>query len=119
MAIFKFAVNEVPAQVKALAAKCDLTLEEVDYFVFHQANKIINETIRKILRVPPEKMPYSLKEYGNTVGASIPVTLVAQIREQAQAQKLKLLLSGFGVGLSWGSCYLETENIVCPPMIEV
>ena len=60
------------------------------------------------------KVPYSLHDYGNTSSASVPVTLVTQLRGVLTAGKgLKLLLSGFGVGLSWGSAYLETENIVC------
>ena len=77
------------------------------------------ESIRKKLKAGPEKVPYSLYDYGNTSSATIPVTLVTKLNHQLQAGTVKLLLSGFGVGLSWGSAYIETENIVCPKMIVI
>ena len=96
-----------------------MTVSDIDYFIFHQANKIINENLRKKLGVPSEKFPYSLKEFANTSSASIPLTIVTQIASEMRSKKLTMLCSGFGVGLSWGSVVLKTEKVVCPELIEL
>ena len=117
--VFNFSLREVVPNIKTLLNHTGQTLDQVDYLVFHQANRLINETLRKMLRVEAEKVPYSLKDYGNTSGASVPLTMIAGLREPLQTKKLRLLLSAFGVGLSWGSVILETNRICCPEVIEV
>jgi 3-oxoacyl-[acyl-carrier-protein] synthase-3 len=119
MDVFQFSLREVPPNVNALATKLNIGLDEVDYFVFHQANKLMNESIRKKLHVPPEKYPYSMGKYGNTSSASIPLTINAALKEEVENKKLKMIFSGFGVGLSWGSVYLETEPFMSPEIIEI
>jgi len=94
------------------------SVEDVDAFVFHQANFFMNDLIRKKLKVPEEKVPYTLREYGNTSSASIPLTIVAKLRDRVTSDKMSMVLSGFGVGLSWATAYIETDHIVCPPVIE-
>jgi len=116
--VFNFSLREVVPNIKALVKYSEKSLDDVDYLVFHQANFLINNTIRKMLKVAPEKVPYSIREYGNTSGASVPLTMVSQLREQLTKSRVKLLLSAFGVGLSWGSVLLETDQIVCPEVIE-
>ncbi len=117
--IFNFGLREVAPNVETLLAEKKIEKDHIDFFVFHQANLLMLESIRKKLKVAAEKVPYSLYDYGNTSSATIPLTMVARLNEILQAGKCKLLLSGFGVGLSWGSAYLETENIVCPKVIEI
>jgi 3-oxoacyl-[acyl-carrier-protein] synthase-3 len=117
-AVFDFSLREVVPNIKELMEYSSRKLEEIDFFVFHQANLLINETIRKKLKLPTEKVPMSLKKYGNTSSATIPLTIVSELREEVSSKKLNLLLSGFGVGLSWGSTIIEIENICCPPVIE-
>ena len=119
LSIFNFALREVVPNVKQLLEATRITKEEIDFAVFHQANLLLNETIRKKLKLPPEKVPYSLSDYGNTSAATIPVTLVTQLREALINRKLSLLLSGFGVGLSWGSVLTSTSNIICSELIEL
>ena len=114
--VFNFSLREVKPNILSLLQEFELSVDDIDYFIFHQANKLMNETIRKQLKVDPEKMPYSLRDYGNTSSASIPLTIVTEIAEKVKNNKLTLLLSGFGVGLSWGSVILQTENIICPPI---
>ncbi len=114
--VFNFSLREVKPNINKLLQDFELTIEDIDYFVFHQANKLMNETIRKQLKLNPEKVPYSLRDYGNTSSASIPLTIVTELSNKVKNNKLTLLLSGFGVGLSWGSVILRTENIVCPPV---
>ncbi len=117
--IFNFGLREVVPNIETLLREKGIDKESVDHFVFHQANLLMLESIRKKLKVVPEKVPYSLYDYGNTSSATIPVTLVTKLGESLRTGKVKLLLSGFGVGLSWGSAYIETENIVCPKPVEI
>jgi 3-oxoacyl-[acyl-carrier-protein] synthase III len=117
--VFNFSIREVPPNINTLLAHYNYTLDQIDYFVMHQANLLLNETIRKKLKIPADKVPYSLKEFGNTSSASIPLTMVANLKTELSGRKNKLLLSGFGVGLSWGSVILDTENLVIPDIIEL
>lgn len=116
--VFNFSVREAPANIRTLMEFANVNAEVIDYFVFHQANLLMNETIRKKLKIVPEKVPYSLSEFGNTSSASIPLTIVSQLHQPSLTPK-KWLFSGFGVGLSWASAYLETENMVCPDVLYI
>lgn len=115
--VFNFSLREVKPNILKLLKEYDISIDDIDYFVFHQANLLMNETIRKQLKLTPEKVPVSLKKYGNTSSASIPLTIVTELSKQVTSTKLNILLSGFGVGLSWGSVQLELDNIVCPPIL--
>jgi 3-oxoacyl-[acyl-carrier-protein] synthase-3 len=117
-AVFDFSISLVIPTVKETLSKLNITHEQVDYFVFHQANLLINETLRKLLKIPAEKMPYSLHNFGNTSSASIPLTIVTQLNNQVKQQGNRMMLCGFGVGLSWGTANIELDNIVCPPLLE-
>lgn len=117
--IFNFALREIAPNIQQLLSEKNIDKPAIDYFVFHQANLLMLESVRKKLQLDSAKVPYSLYHYGNTSSASIPVTLVTQLREQLSKQKLHLVFSGFGVGLSWGTVYLTTEKIVCPDLIEI
>jgi 3-oxoacyl-[acyl-carrier-protein] synthase-3 len=79
----------------------------------------MNESIRKKLKIESKKVPYCMDEFGNTSCASIPLTLVTRRREQLISKKLNHIACGFGVGLSWGSVYFETDNITVPELIEI
>lgn len=104
--LFRFAITSVPKLVKRLLEAGETTMEEVDAFVFHQANAFMLQNIQKKLRIPDEKMIYALEEVGNTVSASIPVA-IGQASVDGRIRKGgRLLLIGFGVGYSWGGCFL-------------
>ena len=96
-----------------------ITNDDIDYAVFHQANKMMNEKIRKKLSLPENKVPYSLQHFGNTSSASIPLTMVTEMRTDLQQKNNRLLLCGFGVGLSWGTMYATCNNITVPELIEI
>ena len=115
--VFNFSLKEVHLNVRALLEFGRKSIEDIDYFLFHQANKLINESIRKKLKIPVEKVPYSIKNYGNTSSASIPLTLISELKNQLENRKNTVLLCGFGVGLSWGSVILDIDSIVCPEII--
>lgn len=116
-AVLSFSTQQVPPSVNRLLDYAQTSKESVDYFVFHQANRMINETIRKKLGLPVEKVPSSLHDFGNTSGASLPVTMTARLREALEAKRSQLLLSGFGIGLSWGTCILDIENAKFPDLV--
>lgn len=117
--VFNFSINEVPKSIVEFFNHFNVNQGDYDYFVMHQANKLMNETIRKKLKFSEEKVPYSLAEYGNTSSASIPLTIVTQLKKQVRLNSLKLLLSGFGVGLSWGVVSVDIDKIICSDLIEV
>lgn len=117
-AVFSFALREVKPSVDELLHFAGIGMEKVDFMVMHQANKLINETIRRKLQLEKEKVPYSIQEFGNTSSASIPLTMVHAMREDLLTPK-HMLLSGFGVGLSWGSALVQTEKVICPPVFTV
>jgi 3-oxoacyl-[acyl-carrier-protein] synthase III len=119
MDVFNFGISQAPKSVNELLTFSEIESNEIDFFVFHQANKLMNETIRKKLKLTPEKVPYSLKYFGNTSSATIPLTIVSELREIVSTQSKLFLLCGFGVGLSWGSVLLNLDNIVCPKLIEI
>ena len=117
--VFNFSLKEVAPNINELLNFSELSSKSIDYFVFHQANKLINESIRKKLKLPIEKVPYSIENYGNTSSASIPLTILHALPKQLENQNKKLLLAGFGVGLSWGSAVINFNNVVCLPIIEM
>lgn len=119
MNVFSFAINKAPKSIKGLLEKTGESIESVDYVILHQANLFMNEKIRKKLKLVPEKVPYSLRNFGNTSCASIPLTMVTQCSEKLKSSIRKCIGCGFGIGLSWGSVLFETNNIVIPELIEV
>lgn len=119
MDVFSFGITKAPKSVKQLCEHFDIDKDSVDIFTFHQANLMMNEMIRKKLKLPEDKVPYCMDEFGNTSCASIPLALVTRERNRLQNESLKQIACGFGVGLSWGSVYFETDKIVVPQLIEI
>ncbi|MEO8485375.1 MAG: ketoacyl-ACP synthase III [Betaproteobacteria bacterium] len=118
-AVLNFSTQRVPPALRSLCEYAKTPIESVDYFVLHQANRMINETIRKKLQLTPEKVPSTLYDFGNTSSASIPLTMTVCLRERLQSAPATVLMSGFGIGLSWGSCIVRTEGIVMPELVEI
>ena len=103
MDVFGFAIKRPPQSLKELIATFNIDVETVDLLLLHQANKFIDEKIRKSVKIPPEKTPYCLEEYGNVTSASIPLTMVSRCRETLAGEERHCLACGFGVGLAWAS----------------
>ncbi len=118
MEIFNFSIIDVVKTLKEFIEDENIEIEEIDYLILHQANKFMTDKIAKKLMFPPEKVLYSLDNYGNTSGASIPLTIVHCFSKIQDKRPKRCLLSGFGVGLSWGVADILLENICCPPVIE-
>lgn len=117
-AVLSFSTQRVPPTVVRALEYAEVSKETIDYFIFHQANRMINETIRKKLGLAIEKVPSTLHDFGNTSGASVPLTMTVRLNELLSASSHKLLLSGFGIGLSWGVCILDIANAKFPALME-
>ena len=103
MDVFGFAIKQPPRSIKELIETFDIDVESIDLLLLHQANKFIDEKIRKAIKIPAEKTPYCLEEYGNVTSASIPLTMVSRCREQLSGDLKHCVACGFGVGLAWAS----------------
>lgn len=119
MDVFSFGISKAPQTINNLLNSFQIEKDSIDFFIFHQANLFMNEKIRKKLNLSPEKVPYSMQEYGNASCATIPLTMVNNLGPQLREKALQLIGCGFGVGLSWGSVYFETDKIACPTIIEI
>lgn len=111
MEVFNFALKEVAPSIKELLSHAQQDIEKVDYFVFHQANKLINESVRKKLKIEAEKVPLSIDYFGNTSSASIPLTICKELATEALIENKIYLLSGFGVGFSWATVILNLSGV--------
>jgi 3-oxoacyl-[acyl-carrier-protein] synthase-3 len=101
--VFLFGLKTVPAMINDLISKENLTLDDIDLFVFHQANLFLIDTIRAKMKIPEEKVYNYMEHVGNTVAATIPIALCEAIKEGKAKPGQKILLAGFGVGLSWAA----------------
>jgi 3-oxoacyl-[acyl-carrier-protein] synthase III len=104
--VFNFVIKEVPADIKKVIAFAGCQMSDLDYFVFHQANMFINSYLLKKLKLDPERVPSTVEKFGNTSSVSIPLTLVSELH--GKLNNRKILLSGFGVGMTWASCIVST-----------
>lgn len=118
MDVFAFGITTAPKSIKQLSKEFGFDYADYDFFVFHQANRMMNETIRKKLKLDAEKVPYSMTHFGNTSSASIPLTIVTQLPGKLDGRK-KMICCAFGVGLSWGTIAFETDNLVISPLVEL
>lgn len=109
--IFAFTLREIPQLIQSVMLKASWEMEQVDAFVLHQANLFMLNHIAKRLKIPEQKLLLSLKKYGNTSSASIPLTLTDQYSKQKLSEPQRLILAGFGVGFSWAgvSLILDTD----------
>lgn len=112
--VFNFTLTEQPKLLEEILEFSHTTKDDIDYFVLHQANVYIVETILKKAKIPLEKAPSKLfAKYGNQNSASIPSVICSELYDKFQNGKKKVLMQGFGIGLSWGACVMELNNTVC------
>ena len=117
MDVFSFAITKPPISVKKMLEQQGLDKDkDVDYFLIHQANKLIVDRIVKKLKLPLEKVPYDLQEFGNLGGASIPMLMTYNLADELQARPLTLVCSAFGLGLTWGTMVLRTKKMIVEPI---
>ncbi|SFE26931.1 3-oxoacyl-[acyl-carrier-protein] synthase-3 [Chitinophaga sp. CF118] len=105
--IFDFTVFNVPGLVNNCLQKNEVTLEDIDLYIFHQANEFMLDRVRRMCKIPAEKFYIFIKDTGNTVSSTIPIALNHALENNVISKGNKVLLCGFGVGLSMGATLLE------------
>lgn len=119
MDVFNFGIKEEPKDIKKLLRESGLTTDEIDVLVYHQANKFMTDFFTKRLHISQDKTPYSLRRFGNTSSASIPLTIVSEMQDMSVYPKRdKVILSGFGAGLSWGTALLNLSKCRISKLVE-
>lgn len=115
--IFTFTLSRVPEVIESILSDAAWTKEEIDYFVFHQANAFMLNFLRKKLKIPTEKFPMILEDFGNTSSASVPLTLVTADFINPMR---KMVLAGFGVGYSWAAAAIQwQQEMLILPLLEI
>jgi len=109
--IFNFTLSAVPESVERLLEKSKLTIDEVDLFVFHQANRYMLDHLRKRLSIPAEKFVFAMQHCGNTVSSTIPIALKEAFSTGQLHKDALVMLVGFGVGYSWGATFLRSGDL--------
>lgn len=119
MDVFSFGITTAPKSVKKLAEHYGFNYLDADYVIFHQANMKMNNQIVKKLKIDPKRVPSCMYRFGNTSSASIPLTIVSELKGKYENNPTKFICCGFGVGLSWGTTSFEIENIIIPDIVNV
>lgn len=114
MDVFSFGITTVPKSFKKFCEHFQTSLNDYDYYVLHQANKKMDDAIVKKLKLDPDRVPYSLHDFGNTSAASIPLTIVTQLKDAFSKNSKRIICCGFGIGLSWG-----TTSFVINPQCKI
>lgn len=117
MDVFNFTINEVPDLIKEQMGNACLTADNIDYLVLHQANKYVLKQVAMMTGFSMKKVPISMDRYGNTSSASIPLTLCDVAANDVGIRKI--MMSGFGVGLSWGTLIADFDLSCCEPIVGV
>jgi 3-oxoacyl-[acyl-carrier-protein] synthase-3 len=109
--VFKFCMNEVPRQIAAYLERENSSLDEVDLLLLHQGSKFIIDNLRTKMELGVERVPFAAAETGNLVSSSLPFLLIPYLTQEAPRPR-RILLSGFGVGLSWATMLIEQAGPV-------
>lgn len=114
---FNHAIRVIPKEVKELMRICDITGDDVDYMVAHQANKMMIDFIVKRLKFDTAKVPFCISKYGNTSCCSVPLTIVSELEGKMEGKK-RLLMTSIGAGWTYASAYLNTNNLKISPVFD-
>ena len=117
MAVFNFAMKRVPKSIKAVAEASGITIDDIDWMVFHQANRFMTDFFVKKLKLNPAKVPYCIDRYGNTSSTSVPLTMVSELHDKLKDGD-RVVMAGFGAGLSWGVANIVMNGCKISPVIE-
>lgn len=116
--VFNFVIREIPKDMKKLLAHSGEDVQQLDFYVFHQANNFINSYLAKKLKLDTTKIPSTISKYGNTSSVSVPLTIVDQLKGKLDGEK-KLFLSAFGVGMTWANAIVPFVDCQISDIVEV
>ncbi len=118
-AVFAFTLKVVPRLVRETLEDAGLSLDQIDFFVMHQANKFILEHLRKKAGIPSEKYLIDLHDFGNTSSASVPLAICHRLGHELTGRSRRMFMAGFGVGWSWGGLVTDVNFDACPRIVEI
>jgi 3-oxoacyl-[acyl-carrier-protein] synthase-3 len=116
--VFNFVIREIPKDIKLILEYSKMEKEQIDYYIFHQANNFINSYLAKKLKLDLTKIPSTIHKYGNTSSVSVPLTIVSELKNELVTKK-SVLLSAFGVGMTWASAILKLDNCSISDIVEI
>lgn len=116
--VFNFVIREIPKDMKNLIAFSGQDIQNMDFYVFHQANNFINSYLAKKLKLDTSKIPSTIAKYGNTSSVSVPLTIVDQLKDKMDGEK-KLFMSAFGVGMTWANAIVPFVDCKISDVVEV
>ena len=116
--VFNFVIREIPRDIKKTLDYAGMSADSFDYIVFHQANNFINSFIAKKMKLDTAKIPSTIAKYGNTSSVSVPLTIVSELKDRLNGSK-NLLLSAFGVGMTWATGILPFVDCRISDIVEV
>lgn len=117
--IFAFTLREVPRLITSVTEAAGWSNDDVDAWVMHQANRFMLRHLAKRMKLPAERVPLGIEEFGNTSSSSIPLTMTHSLADRMREGRMRLLLAGFGVGFSWAAVALTCEQVAMPALIVV
>ena len=116
--VFNFVIREIPRDIKKIAEWSEVDIQSLDYYVFHQANNFINSYLAKKLKLDTTRIPSTIAKYGNTSSVSVPLTIVDQLKDNLSGKK-RLMLSAFGVGMTWATAIVPFVDCRISDIVEV
>lgn len=116
--VFNFVISEIPKDIKNLMSYANEDAANLDYYIFHQANKFINTYLAKKLKLDTSKIPSCVEKFGNTSSVSLPLTIASELKGKLSGNK-RLLLSAFGVGMTWASAIADFSDCNISELVEV
>lgn len=116
--VFNFVIREVPRDIKKTLELSETSTDNIDFYVFHQANNFINSYIAKKMKLESSKIPSTIHKFGNTSSVSVPLTIVSELKDKLDGNKT-LLLSAFGVGMTWATAIIPFVDCHLSEIVEV
>jgi len=116
--VFNFVIREIPSDIQRILAYSGTDKVQLDYIIFHQANTFINNYLTKKLKLDTTKIPSTIEKYGNTSSVSVPLTIVSELKDKLNGDNA-ILLSAFGVGMTWASAVVNFNNCKISDIVEV
>ena len=116
--VFNFVIREIPRDIKRITEWSGIDIQSLDYYIFHQANNFINSYLAKKLKLDTSKIPSTIAKYGNTSSVSVPLTIVDQLKDKMQGEK-HMMLSAFGVGMTWATAFVPFVDCKISDIVEV
>lgn len=116
--VFNFVIIEVPKDIKRLMEATGQDIQQMDYYVFHQANAFINNYVAKKMKLDKTKIPWTIQKYGNTSSVSVPLTIISELKDQMVGRK-NLLMSAFGVGMAWATATVPFVDCKISDIVEI